>query len=106
MINEVLETLPGPAKASADVLAAAGSISVLVGVFSQIIGLIAAILSMVWAGLRLYEVLTRKRYCINATADCPSLCPPGCQQWCVKPKQGETVWQRVEVPTGPSTELK
>jgi hypothetical protein len=83
---EVIAIIPVPAKIGADILTVAGWVSALSGALTQFFGLLAAILSFVWAALRLYEAITRKRHCIHATLECPVLCPPGCVHWRAKRK--------------------
>jgi hypothetical protein len=84
MNMDILARVPAVAKAGGDILAVAGWISVLAGALTQIFALAAAALSFAWAGARFYELVVRKRRCINAVDGCPAICPPQCQYFLMK----------------------
>lgn len=88
MMIGLLERLPGPARAGADVLAVAGWVSALAGALTQIFGLLAAVLSFTWMAMRFYHLFTRKRRCVNAGPGCPAVCPQDCPQYKYKSLRG------------------
>lgn len=83
----MIQSIPWPARVTADVTAVSVSTSAVLGLLTQAFGLVGVILSCAWGACRLYEMLARYKHCANYDPEvCPKICPAACPMYAHKRK--------------------